>query len=147
MRDTNAPFGKYISRMYWLLHARLNEMIGPYAIRITQYSLLRYLYQHDGTNQERIAADLKIDKALCSREVRKLEETGFVVRQRDESDNRKFLVSLTEKAWLLEGELVIIGDHLNDVVLAGFSPEEREIAYRIAERVITNLDRMEVMEE
>lgn len=133
--------------MYWLLQARLNEMIRPYSIRITQYSILRYLYKQNGTNQERIASDLKIDKALCSREVRKLEASGFVARQRDENDSRKFLVRLTEKAWSLERELVDIGDQLNDCVLAGFSPEEEEIAYEIAKRVLTNLDRTEVKED
>ncbi len=147
MRDTDGPFGKYISRMYWLLQARLNEKIGPYSIRITQYSILRYLYKHDGTNQERIASDLKIDKALCSREVRKLEAAGFVARKRDENDSRKFLVRLTKMAWSLERELVDIGNQLNDEVLAGFSPEEEERAYRTAKRVITNLDRTEVKED
>ncbi len=146
MRDTDGPFGKYISRMYWLQQACLNEKISPYSIRITQYSILRYLYKHDGTSQERIASDLKIDKALCSREVRKLEATGYIVRKRDENDSRKFLVRLTEKAWSLERKLVDIGDQLNDCVLAGFSPDEEEVAYQLAKRVITNLDRTEVKE-
>lgn len=146
VRDTDGPFGKYISRMYWLLQARLNEMISPYSIRITQYSILRYLYKQDGTNQERIASDLKIDKALCSREVRKLEMAGFVARKRDEKDSRKLIVRLTERAWSLEQELVDIGNQLNDEVLAGFSLDEEEIAYRFAKRVITNLDRTEVKE-
>jgi DNA-binding MarR family transcriptional regulator len=147
VRDTDGPFGKYISRMYWLQQAWLNEKISPYSIRITQYSILRNLYKHDGRSQEQIASDLKIDKALCSREVRKLEKAGFVIRKRDEKDSRKLLVRLTERAWSLEQELVDIGDQLNDKVLAGFSPEEEEIAYRIAKRVITNLDRTEVKED
>ncbi len=140
MRDTDGPFGKYISRMFWLLQARLNEKISPYSIRITQYSILRYLYKQDGTNQERIASDLRIDKALCSREVRKLEAAGYIVRKKDEKDSRKLIVRLTERAWSLERELVDIGNQLNDEVLEGFSPEEEEIAYRIAKRIITNLD-------
>jgi predicted transcriptional regulator len=88
VRDTDGPSGK-ISRIYWLLQARLKEKISPYSIRIMQYSILRYLYKHDGTSQERIAPHLKIDKALCSREVRKLEKAGFFVRKRDEKDSRK----------------------------------------------------------
>jgi len=79
--------------------------------------------------------------------VRKLEAAGFVARKRDENDSRKFLVRLTEKAWSLERELVDIGNQLNDCVLAGFSPEEEERAYRIAKRVITNLGRTDVMED
>ena len=147
MRDTDGPFGKYITRMYWLQQAWLNEKISSYSIRITQYSILRYLYKNDGTSQERIAFDLKIDKSLCSREVRKLEATGYIVRKRDEIDSRKFIVRLTERAWSLEQELVDIGNQLNDEILAGFSPEEEEITYQIAGRVITNLDRTEVKED
>ena len=133
--------------MYWLQQAWLNEKICSYSIRITQYSILRYLYKHDGTSQERIASDLRIDKSLCSREVRKLEATGYIVRKRDEIDSRKFIVRLTERAWSLEQELVDIGNQLNDEVFAGFSPEEEEIAYQIVGRVITNLDRTEVKED
>ena len=147
MRDTDGPFGKYISRMYWLHQTWLNEKISSYSIRITQYSILRYLYKHDGTSQERIASDLRIDKALCSREVRKLEAAGYIVRKRDEIDSRKLIVRLTERAWSLEQELVDIGNQLNDEVLAGFSPEDEEIAYQIAGRIITNLDRTEVKED
>jgi DNA-binding MarR family transcriptional regulator len=147
MRDTDGPFGKYITRMYWLQQAWLNEKIGSYSIHITQYSILRYLYKHDGTSQERIASDLRIDKSLCSREVRKLEATGYIVRKRDEIDSRKFIIRLTERAWSLEQELVDIGNQLNDEVFAGFSPEEEEIAYQIVGRVITNLDRTEVKED
>ena len=147
MRDTDGPFGKYITQMYWLQQAWLNEKIGSYSIHITQYSILRYLYKHDGTSQERIASDLRIDKSLCSREVRKLEATGYIVRKRDEIDSRKFIIRLTERAWSLEQELVDIGNQLNDEVFAGFSPEEEEIAYQIVGRVITNLDRTEVKED
>jgi DNA-binding MarR family transcriptional regulator len=147
MRDTDGPFGKYITRMYWLQQAWLNEKIGSYSIHITQYSILRYLYKHDGTSQERIASDLRVDKSLCSREVRKLEATGYIVRKRDEIDSRKFIIRLTERAWSLEQELVDIGNQLNDEVFAGFSPEEEEIAYQIFGRVITNLDRTEVKED
>jgi DNA-binding MarR family transcriptional regulator len=147
MRDTDGPFGKYITRMYWLQQAWLNEKIGSYSIHITQYSILRYLYKHDGTSQERIASDLRIDKSLCSREVRKLEATGYIVRKRDEIDSRKFIIRLTERAWSLEQELVDIGNQLNDEVFAGFSPEEEEIAYQIVGHVITNLDKTEVKED
>jgi DNA-binding MarR family transcriptional regulator len=70
-----------------------------------------------------------------------------VFRKRDEKDSRKLLVRLTERAWSLEQELVDIGDQLNDMVFAGFSPEEEEIAYRIAKRVTTNLDKAEVKED
>lgn len=147
MRDTDGPFGKYITRMYWLQQAWLNEKISSYSIRITQYSILRYLYKNDGTSQERIAFDLKIDKSLCSREVRKLETAGYIVRKRDEIDSRKFIVRLTERAWSLEQELVDIGNQLNDEVFAGFSPEDEEIAYQIVGRVIKNLDRTEVKED
>jgi len=79
--------------------------------------------------------------------VRKLEAAGYIVRKRDEIDSRKLIVRLTERAWSLEQELVDIGNQLNDEVLAGFSPEDEEIAYQIAGRIITNLDRTEVKED
>lgn len=134
------PYGKYISRMFWLLQSRLDGELQKHGIRITQYSILRYLYLRDQCSQEQIASDLKIDKALCSRETRKLEEAGYLTRVRDDEDNRRNVVRLTPKALSLQQDLVRIGDIIHETTLAGFSSEEREILYSLTSRIIENLE-------
>jgi len=140
MRDTDGPFGKYVSLAYWLIQKRLNNDLSGFGIKITQYSILRYLYNHDGSNQEQIAGDLEIDKGLCSREIRKLEESGLITRTKHQSDNRQWICSLTDSGLALKPDLVRTGVQINETVLNGFSAEEEEALYTLIKRVITNLD-------
>ena len=139
MRETDGPYGKYVTLTYWLIQKRLNKELSEFGIMNTQYSILRYLYNHDGSNQEQITRDLIIDKGLCSREVRKLEDSGLITRKRNLSDNRKWICSLTPAGWRLKDDLVRIGEQINDTVLNGFSKDEEEALYSFIKRVITNL--------
>nr|WP_319540430.1 MarR family transcriptional regulator [uncultured Methanospirillum sp.] len=140
MRDTDGPFGKYVSLAYWLIQKRLNNELSGFGIKITQYSILRYLYKYDGSNQEQIAGDLEIDKGLCSREIRKLEDAGLIVRTKHQSDNRQWICSLTKSGLALKKDLVRIGDQINDNVLQGLSATEEEALYTLIKRVISNLN-------
>ncbi|PWR70866.1 MarR family winged helix-turn-helix transcriptional regulator [Methanospirillum lacunae] len=140
MRDTDGPFGKYVSLAYWLIQKRLNIELKGFGIKITQYSILRYLYKHDGSNQEQIAGDLEIDKGLCSREIRKLEDAGLITRTKHQSDNRQWICTLTESGLALKPDLIRIGEQVNDSVLGGLSSEEEEALYTLIKRVISNMD-------
>ncbi|PWR76227.1 MarR family winged helix-turn-helix transcriptional regulator [Methanospirillum stamsii] len=139
MRETDGPFGKYVTLAYWLIQKRLNKELSEFQVKSSQYSILRYLYNHDGSNQEQITRDLKIDKGLCSREVRKLEESGLVIRKKNLSDNRQWMCFLTPSGMALKEDLIRIGEQINDSVLTGFTKEEEEALYSLIKRVITNL--------
>ena len=136
----DGPFGKYVTLAYWLIQKRLNKELFGYNLKNTQYSIIRYLYHHDRSNQEQIASDLIIDKGLCSREVRKLEESGLVTRIKNPSDNRQWICSLTNAGWTLKEDLVRIGDQINDTVLTGLSTKEEEVLYSLIKRIISNLN-------
>ena len=139
MRETDGHFGKYVTLAYWLIQKRLNKELSEFQVKSSQYSILRYLYNHDGSNQEQITRDLKIDKGLCSREVRKLEESGLVIRKKNLSDNRQWMCFLTPSGMALKEDLIRIGEQINDSVLTGFTKEEEEALYSLIKRVITNL--------
>ncbi|MDD1728054.1 MAG: MarR family transcriptional regulator [Methanospirillum sp.] len=140
MRETEGLFGKYVALAYWLIQKRLNNELSGFGIKITQYSILRYLSNHDGSNQELIAGDLEIDKGLCSREIRKLEETGLIIRTKHPADNRQWICSLTESGLALKKDLVRIGDQINETVLCGLSAKEEDALYTLIKRVISNLN-------
>ena len=87
-----------------------------------------------------MAGDLEIDKGLCSREIRKLEEAGLIIRTKHHSDNRQWICSLTESGLTLKKDLIRIGDQINATVLGGFTAEEEEALYTLIKRIISNLE-------
>ncbi|WP_322395982.1 MarR family transcriptional regulator, partial [Clostridium perfringens] len=62
-----------------------------------QFMYLLELYIEDGRNQEELAEVLKIDKGTTARAIKKLEENGFVRREKDENVIRNSLLYFSTK--------------------------------------------------
>lgn len=60
-----------------------------------RWRILLNIYQHGATTQKQLAADLKIDPAALTRQLKAIEQQGLVQRRRDENDNRLSNVTLT----------------------------------------------------
>ena len=52
----------------------------------------KYSVSKDGIKQEEMASSLNIDKGTTARAIKKLEEEGYIYRQKDKEDNRAQLV-------------------------------------------------------
>lgn len=66
-------------------------------ITIQQIPILLKLLNHEYIQQKQIATDLKIDNGLLTRNIRKLEDLGYVNRQEDNENRRQNKISLTDK--------------------------------------------------
>ncbi|CAK1240921.1 DNA-binding transcriptional regulator [Fructobacillus tropaeoli] len=65
---------------------------------LTRYALLMFLRKTCPCSQHQIKDALGIDNAAITRHLKVLEENGYVVRKRNEANNREVFVSLTEQA-------------------------------------------------
>ena len=75
--------------------------------------------------QEQIIPDSLADKGAISRDCARLEELGLIIRQPDPENKRRKLLSLTEKGRRIRQELVEMDDWTAEMLLSGFSEEER----------------------
>jgi len=66
-------------------------------INIQQIPILLKLLNHDYIYQKEIASDLHMDGGLVTRNIRKLEDLGYVNRQEDNENRRQNKISLTDK--------------------------------------------------
>lgn len=66
-------------------------------ISIQQIPILLKILNHEYIYQKDIATDLKMDNGLVTRNIRKLEDLGYVNRQEDDENRRQNKISLTEK--------------------------------------------------
>lgn len=96
------------------------------------------LYRNDGVNQETIAKTLNIDKATSARAIKKLEEEGYVRRERNDYDKRNYLVFLTDKAEKLKPTIKTILQTWTNHLLKGITQEEKEQIYSILEKIAKN---------
>lgn len=67
-------------------------------ISFSEYIFLINIYENEGINQEELSLMLFIDKAATARDIKSLEEKGFLQRKTYEKDKRVKKLYLTDKA-------------------------------------------------
>ncbi|AKB36655.1 Transcriptional regulator, MarR family [Methanosarcina siciliae C2J] len=128
-----------IAHIYRSHLAYMGRELETYRIGSGQFDFLMVLYRRDGISQETLARALKVSKATSTRAIQSLEKEGYVYRQVDEEDRRAYKVYLTEKGKEMRG--VILEKLLSfvDALLSDFTPEEKEIFRRLAQKAALKL--------
>jgi DNA-binding MarR family transcriptional regulator len=101
--------------------------LEEYRVRSGQFEFLLYLYHEDGVSQETLAKFLKVSKATSARAVQSLEKEGYIIRQRDEKDQRAYKVYLTEKGKEMREIIFKKLNSFKDILFSDFTLEEKEI--------------------
>jgi len=130
--------GKLISCIHRYTHIHMHKKMETYGIGSGQLFFLTRLYRHEGINQETLAEILSVDKATCARAIKKLEEQGFVIRKRDETDKRSYQILLTDKAKKLKPQIKQTLQEWTRNLLKGFTKKEQQQLFNYLERIEHN---------
>ncbi len=133
------PIGKVISYIYRYQRIFLDKELEPYGIGSGQFSFIMSLCLKDGVKQETFARMYKMDKATVARAIKKLEDTGYVYRKQDAEDKRAYNVFLTEKGKDIGAKMKERAIKWDDIVIAGFSEEEKRLSAAFLERMEQNI--------
>ena len=76
--------------------------------------------------------------------VQRLETNGFVKTETDPQDRRNKIVTTTEAAEQFKKELIKNRTKSNKMMLEGISAEDMETAVRVLNRMLENINEMEV---
>ena len=139
--------GRYISHIYRNFHIYMHHKLEQYGLGSGQFHFLMMLYRREGTTQEALAEDLKIDKATCARAIQKLEELGYAKRQRNQQDKRCYNIYLTPKAIELKPTAMNILQEWTDRLLSDFSKEEKKQLFIFLEKLSKNTTYEQTLEQ
>lgn len=89
-----------------------------------------------------LAQVLHLDKAAVARKLFALEKADFISRCYDPQCRRDKLVYPTEQAEELLPQTLDLLETFNELLFQGFSPEERQNALQVVDRLIVNLERV-----
>ncbi|MEZ7725649.1 MarR family transcriptional regulator [Gemella sanguinis] len=67
-------------------------------ISLTRFQIIKYLHKSSSSTSKQISQSLEIDAAAVTRHIKILEKEGYVIKRRNENNNREVLVELSEKA-------------------------------------------------
>lgn len=139
-KSSNDCIARYISQLYRKSTIFINKEVAKYDIRTGQLMFLTSLYNHDGSNQEEISENLKIDKATTTRALKKLEEQEFITRVKDKDDKRVNRIYLTEKSKRVKTDLDNVFYEWNQKISGSLTDEEEESLKKLLEKVCKNID-------
>jgi DNA-binding MarR family transcriptional regulator len=103
-----------------VVHTRI-ESLGLYR---GQHRLIDKLHYEDGLTHGELAKALNISNATISKMVQRMEQTGFVDRRPDKSDQRISRVYLTEKGRDIHEQMNNMFIQLQEDEIEGFTEEE-----------------------
>lgn len=141
----------YLGELIYNLSIEMNKQIEllfkPMNLRVSQVHTLLHVYDiYYRMGEEVIALDalnqrMYIDKSNVSRNIRKLEEEGYLIRRSHHEGSSQKVILLTEKGKafsdILFGELQKMSDQMTTDV----SPEEMKETERLLSHFMNNMTR------
>jgi DNA-binding MarR family transcriptional regulator len=135
----NLPVGRVLANIGRLQASRLDQMMDQIGLYRGQAILLMILSEHDGLTHSEIAGRLQISRAAATKVIKRLEGRSFLQRRPDPSDERVSRVYILEDGKAALAQIQIVFHRINQILQAGFSPEEQEILIEYLSRIHANL--------
>ncbi|WP_373601457.1 MarR family winged helix-turn-helix transcriptional regulator [Paraclostridium bifermentans] len=139
MRKEGKCIGRYISQIHRKGSIFISKELNSLGIGSGQVMFLLELYRGDGKSQEELAERLNIDKGTTARAIKKLEEAGFLTRERDLVDKRAYKVYLTEKGKDIKEEVYEIMMKWEEKITSNLNKEESENVVNLLMKICTTM--------
>ena len=112
--------------------------LKPLGITYTQYLVLLALWENDSTTVGELCHRLYLDNGTITPLLKKMEETGLVLRSRSKDDERVVIVSLTEAGWQLRSRVKDIPFQIGSCV--PLAQNEAESLYRLLHMLLSKMN-------
>ncbi|HEY7485086.1 MAG TPA: MarR family transcriptional regulator [Streptosporangiaceae bacterium] len=116
------------------------EMYPDEGLRLPQAAALACLSVRGPMSQRELSEALRLDPGDLVAVIDALEQRGYVVRERDQTDRRRYSLQVTDEGRLALHERRNRGVRLNDTLFAPLAPHEREQLQELLLRVLAHHD-------
>jgi DNA-binding MarR family transcriptional regulator len=143
---------RYVPALVTLLSTRLtNSGSTIYRKRLgigaTEMRVIVILAAERNISGNRIGAMTGTDKALVSRALKSLEALKLITVSADPTHGRRQSIALTRAGERVHEQGLAISLQREDLLLKGFSRQERELAVELLNRMVVNLPALETLAE
>jgi MarR family transcriptional regulator for hemolysin len=136
--DSPAP-GFLLHEVARLLRKRFEQNARDSGLTRSQWQVLTYLAQNEGTNQKGLAELLEIEPITLGRIVDKLEMLGLIERHPHPTDRRTWLLHFVEAARPKLELIRELGDATHREALAGVSEDDGQRLLQTLQAMKANL--------
>lgn len=132
---------KLCNQLCFPLYACAKEIVRRYKpyldeidLTYTQYIAMMVLWEHKQINVKDMGAFLYLDSGTLTPVLKKLEQKGYLTRERDKEDERVLNVTITEQGEALKEQAVQIPRKMQGCV--SLDKEEAQTLYRILNKIL-----------
>lgn len=126
-----------------LLRRRFEARGAEYGLSAAQWRLMVRLVREEAAPQARLAELLEIEPISVSRLLDRMEQGGWVRRDRDEKDRRVRMVYPTEKSREAFAAIKSVAGEVYEEALAGLTADERRTLLGGLAKMVENLAQCE----
>ena len=119
------------------------EYSERFGLGVTEWRVMAVLGRNRGLSANQVAQRTAMDKVAVSRAVASLITAGRLLREFDDNDRRRSVLRLSEAGYAVYDEVAPLALEFEKQVLAGMHGEERELLFRLLDR----LDELELHAE
>ena len=132
---------KLENQLCFPLYAAARKIVGlytpylkPLGITYTQYITFMVLWEQDGISVGDLCARLHLDNGTLTPMLKKMEKQGLVSRRRDETDERRVQVFLTDEGRAMKELVRDVPQKIGNCV--GIEKEDAKELYRILYEIL-----------
>lgn len=141
LNETTIPIGTralILSKLYYSVLSKNLENLDVERY----YSILNFLYENNGCNQQYICNNLAIDKTAMVKVIDYLIKAGFVDRNVNPEDRREHFIVLTKKGLRQTEEIVNSFKALDEEIFEDVKAEDREIFEQVLLHLTSHLKQL-----
>ena len=130
------------------LYACTKELIrqyGPYLkalnLTYTQYIVMMVLWERESVSSRELAGCLHLDYGTLTPVLKRLDQAGYLTRERSAEDERLLTLTLTDKGRALKASAVAIPSAISDCM--GLTAEEFGALYTLSYKALRHMEQKE----
>ncbi|MET8614855.1 MULTISPECIES: MarR family winged helix-turn-helix transcriptional regulator [Streptomyces] len=139
--DLNAHPGHLARRLQQAHHLLWTTMVSE-EITSPQFAVLNTLVAEPGLDQRTVGERVGLDRSTIAEVISRLIRRGFLDKDRDPQDGRRFLLRLTDDGVRVHRKLTVRTARMNQVFLAPLSTEEQAHFLDLIRRVADAADEL-----
>jgi len=112
-----------------------SSRLSPYDLTPVQYGVLNCIWKENVTSPKQIAEMLMLENATVSGVLERMEKKKLIVRKINKDDRRYIQIELTERAKMLEKDVLNTVEIFNREVFSTMTKDEEEILKELLKKL------------
>lgn len=117
----------------------LQMRLTAHAVSFGHWTFLRILWEGDGLTQRELSTRAGVMEPTTFAAMKAMETLGYIERRQRPGNRKNMYVYLTDSGRALQDKLVPLAEEVNDIAVAGVTPEEIATTRNVLLAIITNL--------